>query len=670
MSITNTYLNSSLETRLNNLAVGSNVEKETITMQDVTSGVKSTLAGAVVGEVVSGVISYGTKENAEQTSYVGITDAIGITGINDPENIILSKSTPDVYNGAGLQVTVTQSGVDSDGNPTYDVNTEMDPAIAGAVDSAGDFIFSSISSIGGSLDSTLNSIISILTGLGTGGNLLPDVAEGGSALDAIKSSTDKLVSEVNAKANDIVASANEAVAGISGAVTGAGNTLGDTGQLSGQITELKAPDSKELVEKLSAINTLNPEAEITDAVSDATGNSNLSSQFKQAKNAITKGINDISAALTDVAAIANDFEKAADEFISNTINTTIKTGQGLLQDIAESLSRTATQIIAKLAPGVELTDDDISNIIQDVQSGDEKKVAEAIKKVTADAGSTGPEMKKVLKDIDPVNTQDYINKMKAKATAAGIPKEEIDATAQRITDIDESFSNIDTTISGTLVKSALSYAVTDTRLAENAERYAGSQTQFNAFTYVDSKEELGAEIRSIKRPVVELIVHASETYTNQNLGAEEIHIDHNERGLQGIQYHYVIRRDGRLQRGLPLARKAEASAIRGHDLRCIDVVLVGGLNCPTETENPLSYRSAQSYTMAQMRTLEALLEAFYRRFPGGQVFGHNDLEDTAADPYFDVIEYAAKVFRKKSVYNDLLVDQVLNPAELNKRSPK
>ena len=46
-------------------------------------------------------------------------------------------------------------------------------------------------------------------------------------------------------------------------------------------------------------------------------------------------------------------------------------------------------------------------------------------------------------------------------------------------------------------------------------------------------------------------------------------------------------------------------------------------------------------------TLERFCQAFYSRYPGGNIFGHNDLDADEIDPYFDVQEYVETVFRKQ-----------------------
>jgi N-acetylmuramoyl-L-alanine amidase len=236
--------------------------------------------------------------------------------------------------------------------------------------------------------------------------------------------------------------------------------------------------------------------------------------------------------------------------------------------------------------------------------------------------------------------------------------------------VSDKLQELDTTISGTLIKSADDFVTEEYDLSNTLAKFDGQQTTFDTFTYVDSKEELGAEFRKIKRVITSMIIHASDTYTNQNIGSEELHIEHNDKDLDGLQYHYVIRRDGKLQRGRPLDTVGESSKVNGHAQRSVDVCLVGGLNCSTGCENPDQYRSSQSFTREQMTTLESICEAFYRRYHGGQVFGHNEIEPLNTDPYFDVSLYVETLFRKSSVYEDLLIDQALSPDELITKKPQ
>ena len=189
-------------------------------------------------------------------------------------------------------------------------------------------------------------------------------------------------------------------------------------------------------------------------------------------------------------------------------------------------------------------------------------------------------------------------------------------------------------------------------IGSNNNNWQGRNTPIspNLFTYIDSPEELVAEFRNTSREITEFIAHWAGTYNNQDIGAEEIHNWHLDRGWSGCGYHYVIRRDGRLQRGRPLERKGAHSGAYGHNNYSIGITFVAGYNCPTGTPTPNRYISAESITSAQMKTFKMWVKAFYDVWPGGQALGHNDTSDKGkVDPGFNVPEYVKITFNKTNV---------------------
>ena len=132
----------------------------------------------------------------------------------------------------------------------------------------------------------------------------------------------------------------------------------------------------------------------------------------------------------------------------------------------------------------------------------------------------------------------------------------------------------------------------EVEIGEEGAKWTGRTTKSDAFTYVSSVEEPDAEVNSIERVVNQVIIHATETTTDKNIGAIEINNINNELGFDGIAYHYVIRRDGRLQRGRPVNKKGEHVVDATIEKESIGIVLVGGLNCSSGDPNPTSFRSS------------------------------------------------------------------------------
>ena len=106
------------------------------------------------------------------------------------------------------------------------------------------------------------------------------------------------------------------------------------------------------------------------------------------------------------------------------------------------------------------------------------------------------------------------------------------------------------------------------------------------FDVVGTKEELVAEMRNTSRDITEFVVHWTETFKNQNLTAEDIHEWHIDKGYTGIGYHYIITRDGKLQRGRPLNLIGDHAPEFNHNQFSIGIAFVGGFNCSTNTKNP------------------------------------------------------------------------------------
>lgn len=188
------------------------------------------------------------------------------------------------------------------------------------------------------------------------------------------------------------------------------------------------------------------------------------------------------------------------------------------------------------------------------------------------------------------------------------------------------------------------------------------------FSYVTSREELESEMRRcIEREICEVVVHWTETYINANLSAEDIEDINKAFGYNNIVYHYVIKRDGSLQRGLDIAVPGEHCPLLNHDKHSIGIVFVGGLNMATTSTCFEDIASAAGLTRAQINTFDSFLRAFYDNYPGGQVLGHRDIDISQDDPGFDVIDYCESVFNKRSLYLDPTSETALGPEDIVKK---
>jgi N-acetylmuramoyl-L-alanine amidase len=111
-----------------------------------------------------------------------------------------------------------------------------------------------------------------------------------------------------------------------------------------------------------------------------------------------------------------------------------------------------------------------------------------------------------------------------------------------------------------------------------------------------------------------VFIHCTATRAGQDVSAATIRKWHKDRGWSDIGYHFVIRLDGRIEKGR--AEDRPGSHVAGFNTGSIGVVYVGGLDAqgkPADTRTP-----------AQRDAMRALVAALVRAYPGSQVLGHRD----------------------------------------------
>lgn len=134
-----------------------------------------------------------------------------------------------------------------------------------------------------------------------------------------------------------------------------------------------------------------------------------------------------------------------------------------------------------------------------------------------------------------------------------------------------------------------------------------------------------------------LVIHTAATRPSMDIGVKEIRQWHKAKGWSDIGYHYVIRRDGKIEKGRPESRVG--AHVAGHNSDSIGICLVGGVNENLVPEN--------NYTDAQWKSLENLLHKLAQKYPEANVRGHRDFPNVhKACPCFDAEPWAAsKGFR-------------------------
>ena len=339
--------------------------------------------------------------------------------------------------------------------------------------------------------------------------------------------------------------------------------------------------------------------------------------------------------VSEIDNIDNLCDKGVDETVglTNSVNTFNKTFAALIGIVGTSLiaknllqnQRGIFDTIQKVAPNIEPVQQE--EVLKDLITGRKRKAIERLEEI---GGTPAEEIEKELEQRD--ISQDTI-------TDTTVAPEVGEKTTQ------------------------------DKVIGSEAVEWEGKDTPDTFFTFIGSKEELVAEFRESTRPITEIVAHWTGSYTNQNWGSEIIHDIHNQRGFSGIGYHYIIHRDGRLQRGRPINLQGAHAKAYGHNRYSIGVSMVGGYNCSSGTPNPDRFISADSLTPASLATFEMVMAAFYEVWPSGQAWGHNDITDLGkVDPGFDVQEYVFNKFGKVNVYPDKGQDPIssMTPAELAK----
>ena len=140
------------------------------------------------------------------------------------------------------------------------------------------------------------------------------------------------------------------------------------------------------------------------------------------------------------------------------------------------------------------------------------------------------------------------------------------------------------------------------------------------------------------REINSIFVHCTATRPSQDIGVAKVRAWHKARGWSDIGYHYLIKRDGTVQKGR--SDKRAGAHTKGYNGTSLGVALVGGIS---EKGRPQF-----NYSGAQMKSLETLLQdlCFQYGIEIDQIHGHNEVSSKAC-PCFDVVQwlqgrYAAK----------------------------
>ena len=131
------------------------------------------------------------------------------------------------------------------------------------------------------------------------------------------------------------------------------------------------------------------------------------------------------------------------------------------------------------------------------------------------------------------------------------------------------------------------------------------------------------------RKINALIVHNAATYDTMDIGVEEIRQVHiKENGWRDVGYHYVIRRNGVIEKGRDEA--TVGAHVTGHNANSIGICLAGGLS---KIDGKTVERA--NFTDQQYDSLYKLLTELMAKYPLAKLYGHSDFANKFC-PGFDV----------------------------------
>ena len=584
-----------------------------------------TVTGNIAGQVEGGIQSL-TQEKDKFLADVdklstkeGLLDA-GAETFENLKTDIINSAAAALSSKFGATVSVEFSEPDSNGF-VYPISSSLEAQ--------------------GGIDGTVAAVLQLITGLtGIDGGALQKAVVDGSPEGLLSAGKDlDIEGSIGAFTADTINSlANSAVQSVTDELTALVGTPVDLNRTISYVTGVDSDGSGNLVITESTATSTGPTAdsEFNSAInnlknSTAADLATLVTKDKEIKknnkdNSDVKNLSggkdpkEVKEAVESAPLSRQKLSKSIDQ-TNSLIQTRIAKGSevGVIQSLSAETLTDVNKKVKDFAP--KLTDEEVQRVVR-LSQGDAQDVSDAIKLLSDKTGKPYPVIKTFLKTIDTTIT----------SATKPIPSEFV---------FEEPY------VIGSFEK--------DWKQGQGDP----------AFPYVSSTEELQAEFKNINREVTEIVVHWTETPTNKNIGSEELNTIHLESGLKGIGYHYVIRRDGSLQRARPINIQGEHAPVNKHNERSIGVVFVGGINVPSGTPNLENFISVQSLTRSQFNTFDHLCRAFFARFPGGQAVGHNDIDPIEDDPGFNVREYVLANFGKASKFTDPLKQSPFTVDEIN-----
>ena len=128
-----------------------------------------------------------------------------------------------------------------------------------------------------------------------------------------------------------------------------------------------------------------------------------------------------------------------------------------------------------------------------------------------------------------------------------------------------------------------------------------------------------------------IIIHCSATAKGKDFRAADIDRWHRQQGFKSIGYHFVVRLNGEVERGRPIAEVG--AHCKGHNATSIGVCYIGGLAADGKTPK-------DTRTVEQRKAMRNLVKTLKHVIPEAVVRSHRDFAAKAC-PCFDATRESA-----------------------------
>ena len=132
-----------------------------------------------------------------------------------------------------------------------------------------------------------------------------------------------------------------------------------------------------------------------------------------------------------------------------------------------------------------------------------------------------------------------------------------------------------------------------------------------------------------KRNITKLIVHCAATPEGKDFTVADIKRWHLQRGFSDIGYHYVIYRDGSINKGRD--ESVSGAHTEGYNTCSIGICYIGGIT------NDGKQTPKDTRTPAQKESMLKLLKELKAKYPKATIHGHREFANKAC-PSFDANE--------------------------------